>query len=470
LNLDSSPESKAKLAYATAKLGYSAYTSYVANENTRAIADENAHLKKYINAKNRSNEALAQTPQLKQALALQEEDSITRNTDRQLAKIYEDNPALKKIFQTDKQEFKTEKDKIIFIQTLKELVKTNDGLKGEYKIWQKGEEKISDKKLKIAKMHFTRHYKSQFKKYQNDRFIQPGNAEIMAAYKEAVKADFMGSVVDAVKLYRNEKGAADGLTSTVTSLATATAGAAFVEENKKMKALAENATLRMDVPEYEIGSEGTYKHELARIAFAKQAEAMTLEIMTQKGVAGTDAEIRREYKKTKAEVEKKLKEKDPLFSESNLNQPNMTTRAYNFVAGIANSANPLGNKPSLPTTEQKTPPPPDKPAAEKTDAHETVVTATIIGSKLPLAEVKTAPVITATPASTTARTKRTGAVTPTAIPIEQAVKKDFKALIPDDLVEEIHSFIPQNAARADSPTTKKTTSIAKPIPRKLPTH
>ena len=335
--------------YATAKLGYSSYVGYKNNENIKAIANQNYYLKKYVNAKNRVNAALDNNAELKDALGLRVEDSITTNTDAQLAHIYKSNPVLKKIFQLDEQEFKTEKDKIIFIQTLNKLIKTNDGLKGEYKIWQETEVNISEKKLKIATMHFVRHYKVQFNKYQKDCFTQVGNATILAAYQEAIKSDFMGAFIDVLKLASGGVTSAAGLYSSITSLVTATAGESFTEENKKNKILIENAILSMDLPEYEARS-GT-NDGIARIALDKQAEAMALEIMGKIDLTReTEQGLRRLYNLYRDYSMQQLQE-DPLFSKEVLN-PTIARRAYNIGAGLVNSVNPWGTKPSLPTVEE----------------------------------------------------------------------------------------------------------------------
>ncbi len=337
------------LAFATAKVTYSTYFDYLANETTRAILDEKAHLEKYIDAKNRTNLVLEQNPRLGKALGIQKEGSITTDLDGQLTKIYADNPILKKLFQTDQQVFANEKEKVIFVQVLENLVKTNENLKGEYKIWQAGDLSFSEKKIKIAKIHFARIYKDKFKRYQ-----EPKQAEVLSSVGMAVKKKLVDSLTTLYSAIESAKTKdITALTYTLTSVFTGQSGKAFLNETKQMKNLTEIATLKMDVPEYGEEQEaiGTYKHDLANMAFNKQVEAATLERVAKKELSGSDEEIQYLYHYTKAKVEEDLK-KDPLFSESILN-PTITTKLYDMGAGLLNSLSPWGGKPTKVSEEKK---------------------------------------------------------------------------------------------------------------------
>ena len=340
---------------------------------------------------------------------MQREDSITINLDEQLTKIYETNPILRSILQANQQEFSSEKEKIIFVQVIKDLVKINEKLKGEYKIWQEGELDISKKKLKIAKMHFTRIYKDKFKRYQ-----QPKQAEVLSSVGKAVKRKLLDSITAlylAIEDGREKNITA--LTYTLIPLFTGQTGKAFLNETKQMKNLDEIAILRMDVPEYggELDRVGTYKHDLANIAFNKQVEASTLEIIAKRELKISDQEIQDLYSHTKSKVEKDLR-KDPLFSDAILN-PNVVTKLYDMGTGLLNSLNPWGTKVSISSKK------------EKIDSKKT--------------------------ASSVSSTKKTALAEPI-VTIEQ---EDLGSLIPANLLKDIRdNLILRNLkSRSESPTT-----------------
>ena len=258
-------------------------------------------------------------------------------------------------------------------------------------------------------MHFTRIYKDKFKRYQ-----QPKQAEVLSSVGKAVKRKLLDSITAlylAIEDGREKNITA--LTYTLISIFTGQTGKAFLNETKQMKNLDEIAILRMDVPEYggELDRVGTYKHDLANIAFNKQVEASTLEIIAKRELKISDKEIQDLYSHTKSKVEKDLR-KDPLFSDAILN-PNVVTKLYDMGTGLLNSLNPWGTKVSIGSKK------------EKIDSKKT--------------------------ASSVSSTKKTALAEPI-VTIEQ---EDLGSLIPANLLKDIRdNLILRNLkSRSESPTT-----------------
>lgn len=340
------------LITATAKLAYAASVGYYNDELKRVIIDENQHLKKYIDGQNRTNKVLKQHPELQEILDLKIEETITTDPDQQLAEIYKQNPALRNIFQSDdSQKFASVKDKIIFIQTLNKLIKTNDHLEGSNKIWQKDEAELSEKKLKIAKLHFTRIYKNELKKYQGERFSQQEQNKLLMGLRQGLISKGANLLIEGAEFVVDPSTKTkEKLEATISGGIFSKSTKAYVEEIQKDKILRDNTLLRMDVPEYELGS--GYKHDLAKTAFAKQVEALTLEEMAQQDLTGKDKlELKSIYESTKLKVSETLKQ-DPLFSEAILN-PTISTKLYEIGTGLLNSANPWSQKTKLPKSKKK---------------------------------------------------------------------------------------------------------------------
>lgn len=326
---------------ATAKLSYSGYNNYINSISTGSIDNELMHLERYINAQRSLNDILNKNPKLKEALSLQEQDIASDDTQNKITEIFNKNPALKTIFKLKNVplKYKNKKQEIIFLKSLKDLIKTNDDLKSPNKIWEPNEHELSDTKLKIAKIHFSEIYKAKLKKYQkHNEKLQ--NSVLNSSITSSLQEESIGILQSAYNAAKSETfNDKIALYDTLIDVFSTTGIEKLAIEAKKKNSLSKIATLRMDAPEYQREEPGTYNHEVANLAYQKQIQAMALEeITTMESIPEDPIKIKSLYEAAKLKAEDELK-LDPLFTESILH-PTTTSRIYDFGVGIFNNISP----------------------------------------------------------------------------------------------------------------------------------
>lgn len=337
-------------------LAAAAYGKYSIQVQNRVLNDELSYLREYIESQNRIQDLIKERPELRDCINTNYPPISFRldNADKELKKILSEYPVIGKIFNLDQKKFRSLKEKILFIEVAKDLIKkNNETTNPKDKLWNDPNAEISKGKKVVAQHYFKKFYIGKLKQFKEqgvdlltNNASEPSYFASLVTYPKFLKAanKFRQALSSG-----NPSAAIDSLNILYYAFCKYYNDRKIADSNNQT--LAQIQAYRMYVPRYDVSYDserheilGRDKIELAKMSLARKAQAIALEKMSNR----TDIPTKKKkllfiYKRECQKAKKRLLATDPLFAEERKTST-WKNWLYSTSTEILNAANPWGKE------------------------------------------------------------------------------------------------------------------------------